>query len=87
MLWTFFHLACQIQSRCDDEERIRSPDLDLGIEAFDVDLGGGHGLLPGSESLAQSVNFCREHASVSNSMLEKATEWSLTLIEEDVEMP
>lgn len=46
VLRALLHLAGKIQCSGHDEEGIGSPDLDLGVESFDVDLGGGHGLLP-----------------------------------------
>lgn len=58
MLWALLHLAGQIQGCCDDEEGIRSANLDFGVESFNIDLGRGHGLLPGSESLSKAIDLC-----------------------------
>lgn len=36
---------------------IGAPDLDFGVEALDVDLGGGQGLLSNLQALADAVDF------------------------------
>ena len=36
---------------------IGATDLDFGVEALDVDLGGGQGLLSDRQALADTVDF------------------------------
>lgn len=59
VLRSLLHLAGQVQSSRYYQKRICPSDLDFGIEALDVDLGGGHGLLSDSESFTKAVDLCR----------------------------
>ena len=36
---------------------VGAPDLDFGVEALDVDLGGGQGLLSETQALADTVEL------------------------------
>ena len=40
-----FHLAGEVQGRGQDGVGVRAPDLDFGVEAAQVNLRGGDGLL------------------------------------------
>ena len=45
MMRAFFHLTGEVE-RCGEEEvGVRAPDFDARVEAAEVDLGGGEGLL------------------------------------------
>jgi hypothetical protein len=46
VLWTLLHLAGQVESSSKHERRVRSPNLNLRVEAPHVDLGCSQGLLP-----------------------------------------
>jgi len=59
VLRRFFHLARQVQGRRDGQVRIRPPDFDPAVEALDVDLGRGHGLLADAEALGQTTDLWR----------------------------
>lgn len=89
VLRTLLHLAGQIQGCCYDEKWIRSANLDLGIEAFYIDLGCGHGLLSGSQSFSEAVDFYTRSTLllaqvrfVYKTLIPRQI--TLTLIEEDV---
>jgi hypothetical protein len=58
MLWTLLHLTGQIYRRRHDQIRICLSQLDLGVEAPDVDLGGGDGLLAHAHLAAQFRYLC-----------------------------
>lgn len=57
MLGALLDLAGEVEGGRDDEVGVRAPYLDVRVEALDVDLGRGDGLLADLEALAEAGEF------------------------------
>ncbi len=67
VLRAFFHLAGQVERRRDDHVWVGPADLDLSVEALDVELGRREGLLADVKALGEPIDLCvcQEHRNVS----------------------
>lgn len=73
MLRALLELAGEVERGGDDEVGVRAADLDVCVEALDVDLRGRDGLLPDLETLPQAGEFWETSAVDSARVGEGAT--------------
>ena len=88
VLRTLLHLTGQVHRRCQHQKRVRPPDFDFCVEALDVELGCGHGLLADAKSLAEPVYFCSRRLLLADTFHRRyKTDGIYTLIEVYAQMP